>query len=360
MKHLLSLAVSLLCLIGQSEVVCHCFETNSTRLVRKFHTYSAKTEALIPTPNYITDGITHWWDGQLNVGFGHHKDGDLAFWKDLIGDKDLLITSTDVTFDKLSFYCPFKKTGGYPQYRRRTAGMASTENNVQIPDSELVTIEVCAANYDNGVPYHVSSDQYDMLVCNGASSQDDPYFYSPFMLAFYNDYNPRNYNGDPYYIIVARGSDAGIRCQDFYANTYMHKFYNNWIFNLSYSNNNITERTANTGQGFYQPYYSSNLEYIEFNSTFASSNFVTNNAPPKYRNDGSSAGTTGYRPIPGYCFTIGGSRAYKYQYGYYWVEKNFWSGHIFCVRTYNRRLSYEEREHNARIDHERFYRHINH
>lgn len=344
MRKFLSVLFAVFTLAGFGEDICHIFETNSTDEVRRFHAYKAKTIALIPTPAYITNGLTHWWDGQINIKIGYHQDGVIPFWKDLVGDKDLVITSTQVSFDELSFVCPNGRYGG----------LAATDYQDRIPDNEIVTVEVCARPY-NSSTYSPSANAYDTLVCNGTIYEENPYYSCSCLVAMF--LNQRHiYNGGQYFLILARGEDEGVRSYDFSSYYDIHPQYASgyWNFFISFTNDDLSHTRFD--YPYRQPYYKSSFEYIDFSGyNFASSYFLKSEEAFKNNSRGSLASST-FRPnYPGNCFTIGGTRARVYQWGsYYWVESNFWRGKIFCVRTYNRRLSMEEREFNAAIDYQRF------
>lgn len=51
---------------------------------------------------YVTDGLIAMWDGEWNVGWGEH-DGTSLVWKDLVGRRDLLLTSVSSFEDNFLF-----------------------------------------------------------------------------------------------------------------------------------------------------------------------------------------------------------------------------------------------------------------
>lgn len=357
MKRILALAFAALTFSSWGFTACHLFETNSTPLGRKFHTYFAKTEAMIPMPNYVTNGLTHWYDGQMNVGLGWHKDGDIAFWKDLAGDNDLLITSTNIYFTKKGLRCPqYKVNAG--QWGTRTAGLARGE---QIPDSECVTIEVCARSrrYYNGTytDAHISTDQYNILVSNGRNNSSYPTHYPHFIGFHSNAGTTQRFYGGPYFVIGGR-NNCGIRCQSYDSD------YGIWggglyaiypMFYLAYINSNTSETSPSSP--YYQPYWTAKIDYTRFAPTFETCINTFSDEAPKYNSAGQLRNSTLLKPDPNFnYFSIGGSCYGEYVFGRdVFYDTNFWNGDIFCVRVYNRELTAEERAQNSKIDYERFY-----
>lgn len=358
MKRILALALAALTFSSWGFTACHLFETNSTPSARKFHTYFAKTEAMISMPNYVTNGLTHWYDGQMNVGLGWHKDGDIAFWKDLAGDNDLLITSTNIYFTKKGLRCPNYKVNT-SQWETRTAGLARGE---QIPSGDCKTIEVCARSrvYYAGtyLSANVSTDQYNMLVSNGEESYQYQYSY-PIFIAFHNHSDTtRRYSGGPYFAIFGRSPSYGVRCLSFSSAYAM--FGDGWYsiydtFNLSYSDANVAQ--YNPSSPYYQPYWSAKINYVRFARSYDSCITTHEDEAPKSTYIGHIETSSLLKPDPNFrYFAIGGSCEQTSSWGTIVIrEYNFWNGDIFCVRVYNRELMAEEREQNTKVDYERFY-----
>lgn len=337
--------------------IAHIWETNSTPTVRRFYTYSANSYKLIPTPNYVTNGLTHWWDGQINVRIGWHKDGNIAFWKDLVGDNDLLITSTNIYFTKKGLRCPNYKVNT-SKWGTRTAGLARGE---QIPSDDCKTIEVCVRSriYYAGtyIKAEVSTDQYNMLVSNGKESYQYQSSY-PIFIAFHNQSGTASrYGGGPYFAIFGRSPNYGVRCLSFSNEYEMFGDGFNFIydtFNLSYSNANAAQ--YNPSSPYHQPYWSAKINYVRFARSYDSCIITHEDEAPKYTYIGNIEDSSLLKPDPNFrYFSIGGSCEQTSSFGTIVIrEYNFWNGDIFCVRVYNRELSAEEREQNTKIDYERF------
>lgn len=337
--------------------IAHIWETNSTPTVRRFYAYSANSYKLIQTPNYVTNGLTHWYDGQVNVGIGRHEDGDIAFWKDLSGTNDLLITSTNVFFTKKGLRCPYYLPIGASQFTVRPSGLA---RGSRIPDDECVTIEVCArSRVYIGSAYmsaDLRTDMFNALVSNGrryASNQSS----FPQFIAFHSQFGTtKRYSGGPLFVIGGRAQD--LRCLSF-DNDYSlwgdgsMKIYD--TFSLMFCNQNVNETSPSIP--YYQAYWSAKFDYTRFAPSFENCITTHEDGAPEYSINGQRSSTSLLKPDPNFeYFSIGGSCYYEDKFGmrtYY--DTNFWHGDIFCVRTYNRELTAEERAQNAKIDYERFY-----
>lgn len=376
MKHVLSLALSMLCLIGQCGVVCHIFETNSTHYVRHFHTYSAKTEKLIPSPHYVTNGLTHWWDGQLNVGLGYHRDGDITFWKDLVGNKDLLLTSTNIFFKTRSLYLPmgygFKQTSqsgvsGYgPTFR--TSGICVCN---KIPYEEAVTIEVCVrALYDYndtqvaGIGGPSYRNFWNCILSDGCpltwSQYTAPKGENPFLIAFYADhYLSRLYNtyssGKHYWLVCGNGRDGSIRGIEYQNSTTLFRNVgsarNIQQTTICFMNDDTDNITASGVYG--QPYAQSSIFRTHFHYEDAEHNVLekSETATPNSTGGKIKLPNEQFGTQPSDEFTVGGTRdTYNHT-----REYNFFAGWIYAIRIYNRRLTEAEHTANATIDYDRFY-----
>lgn len=320
--------------------VAHIWETNSIAGARRFYFYSAESYKSIETPNYVTNGLTHWWDGQINVRLGYHKDGNIEYWKDLVGNNDLLITSTGIFFSKKSLRCN----------NARTSGVAVGN---QIPDLDCVTIEVCA----KCSPADVDVGMYNILVCNGRNNSYYPTAY-PHFVGFYSNLGvTKRFEGGPYFVMCGRSS-RGIRCQA-YENLY--KLFGDGgysihpMFYLAYINSDTSQTTP--AQPYYQPYWDAKIDYTRFVSTFESCINTFSESASTYSVEGRVGDSSSLTPDPNFSyFSIGGSRYYEEQFGSrVYKDTNFWHGDIYCVRVYNRELTSEERSANSKIDHERFY-----
>lgn len=361
MKRIIALLFLVLTFTGWGFTACHLFETNSTLSSRNFHTYFAKTDAMIPMPNYVTNGLTHWYDAQMNVGIGRHQNGDIAFWKDLVGNNDLLITSTNIFFTKKWLRCPYYKRTGSTQYSVRTSGVARGD---RIPDSDCVTIEVCARSriyYERQssgyLKCNVRNDMYNMLVSNG--ERYVPYTHSyPQFIAFHSQLSvsgPVCYYGGPLFIIGGRYD--GVRCMSF-----AHD-YDLWgdgygtiydTFSLMFYNPNVGEMSPT--RPIYQPYWSAKFDYVRFTPEYDDCIITHQDGAPQYSSDGEERSSTLLQPDPNYeYFAIAGSCYYDRPfYDIVYHDTNFWSGDIGVVRIYNRELTAEERAQNTKVDHERF------
>ena len=361
-KILASLLIAASAITGVCGDVAHLFETNSTAEARKFHTYCAKNVYMIPTPNYVTNGLTHWYDGQINIGIGWHKSGFVPFWRDLVGDRDLLVTSEDAVFSDRSFDILWKhQTTPISTYTERTMGIAACD---KIPDDEIVTVEVCAT-LDTRVPMK-ENGTYMTLVCNGNENERGGYYYpmSIFMGFAIDTGSYISWSGNHYRLVAGRGEDLSIRCLSVYSTYDFFPSQSSYMmFTYSMSNPDKSQTYPTTGSGYYQPFQSASLLLCEFivpsvgEPDFSRTVFKTSESPTRYNTDGyRQAETTSLQRFitSGDSFTIGGVRL-ESSYGSY-PERHFFDGKIFCVRIYNRVLTEAERKENAKIDLERFWK----
>lgn len=359
MKFVAASLFALMTLVSQAGTVCHIFETNSIAGTRRFHPYSAQAVKMIPIPNYVTNGLTHWYDGVHNNGKGFHKSGKLNFWKDVQGSNDLYITSTqNAEFLNNSLYFSFNKSGY--QYVERTEGICV---NDQIPDSDIVTIEICAGTYKVSA-YSVPQTDMDMLCAQGSSMSTqytDPYYSCPFWIGFtaMMGSGASSHTGDPYWTVVSRGDDMGWRGTDF--TSYYDQFPGNRTykqFTISVSCTDRSQTSANLSQSYYQPFYTATSSiFYDFSSRGLVA--ITNSTAVRYDTAGRVSNTSSAVNklyVHNHELQIGGIRYGLVKYGLMtYRESSFWTGYIYSVRIYNRKLTDAEKMINAQIDRERFY-----
>ena len=344
--------------------ISHIWETNSTPTVRRFYTYSANSYKMIPMPNYVTNGITHWWDGEINLKIGYHKEGHLSTWKDLVGNRDLSITSDSLAFTGKGLSMFYQKNQDSIQYIERTKGIACCD---KIPDDEIVTVEVCAVS---DVRQNIKvNGTFMTLACNGNDDWSGNYYYpmSVFMAFVVDSGSYSAWYGNSYRLVAARGETLSIRCQSFSSDYDFIPSYSAYMmFTYSMSNPDKSKTSEDTASGYYQPYWDTYMmlsEYYVSNSSFPSPSFARtvfkisesatrNNVEGEFRNATSVLHKIDVSPDS---FTIGGVRYDRSLPTAEYQEGQFFNGRIFCIRIYNRVLTEEERKANAQIDFNRFY-----
>lgn len=308
----------------------------------KYNTYTATTTQKYAWPEYAQDGLIHMWDAILNTGKDTHKDGDIPYWKDVVGSTDLIITSTNVYFTSNSFYLPVD----------RESGIARSSGSIY-DESSYVTVEVCAS--DNAGLYFPFDKDNAMTIFNSSarmqSSSSDSTWYSPFFIAA--DGYLRGWEGDGvgYKMILAKSYNGNIRMMGF--NLADSAKYIKGQYTISFENES---RDYMTTTEWYQPYHTSIATVHNFGSSIARYNMTTNavkryNATGKLRN---AFGLYAYDYL-----TIGGLAGKKAGQSYPWsggiYECSHWNGEIYCVRIYNRKLTMEEKLANYEIDYRRFF-----
>ena len=91
-----------------------------------------------PVPHYVTDGLIHRWDAIDNTGTGHSAAATV--WKDLVGEYDLNIHGTEITWGD-----------DYVQFTGDTASFFySDENDVEDPSGKTVEIVMIPESASTG------------------------------------------------------------------------------------------------------------------------------------------------------------------------------------------------------------------
>ena len=67
---------------------------------------------LVPTGDYVQDGLVARWDGIDNAGLGLPHDDTATVWKDLVGTRDLPLVEGNAAFAENALQC-LKRTSGY-------------------------------------------------------------------------------------------------------------------------------------------------------------------------------------------------------------------------------------------------------
>lgn len=289
-----------------------------------------------PLPRaYVTEGLTHYWDGEFNVSRTGH-DADTLVWKDLVGTNDL----TRLPHELLTFTAHSAKFG-YTSYwsPKRTGGMFV---GTTIPDSEIATVEVCAC-FQKG--YGDSSvGECNVMFSNGATTRDyrssqlgdkycgAPYFYT---LTFaysathlgsiartasngYVGYTRWNLGGN-------KGEGTGATFQD----------YTSAGFTISGCVTNRTDAGGSITAHYWRPDTLANY-WGYYRDMPYTNNYVYTTG---------SHSSPYYTPVDpvGTGMSVGGVRFNGGQYSLFY-------GYIYAIRVYNRRLTMEERARNAAID----------
>lgn len=333
----------------QGTNVAHIILGEHTLAYDKYHTYSATTSQKYAWPNYVQDGLIHMWDGILNTGKDTHKDGDIPYWKDVIGDLDLMITSTNIYFTGNSLYMPFLGSSR----TNRVEGIARSTDSIT-DEKSYITVEVCVSNNDGSYNYFPNRTMQSACIFNSSAtrySSSTASWYSPFFLAT-DGYSTGWYMDNFYKLFLAKTYDGSMRMVAYnYSNS---SKYIRGQFTLSFEN---SSRDYTTSTSYCQPYNTSVLTIYSFGDSITSYN-TTTNAYKKYDMTGKIKSPYAYNVYAGNYLTIGGIKgstsAMSPVIGRSY-ECLFWNGHIYCVRIYNRKLTAEEKLSNYEVDYRRFY-----
>lgn len=335
----------------QGTNLAHIIQSEHTLAYDKYNTFTATTVQKYAWPDYVQDGLIHMWDGILNTGKDTHKDGDIPYWKDVIGDLDLMITSTSIYFNTNSLCMPRLGSSSLAA-TNRSYGVARSTSYVK-DEGSYVTVEVCVSNIDNGYYYFPGSKETMPTVFNSSAnkfySSSASSWYSPFFIAT-SGYGAGWYGDDAYRLITARSYNGSVRTINW--NLYGSYKYVRGQFTVSYEN---PDRDYTTSSMYGQPYHTSIITLYSFGNSLATYNMTTN----AYTNYDTSGTVKSSQTIEAQDYlTIGGIVGVVSGQTYPWgktPECLHWNGHVYNVRIYNRKLTEEEKLKNYEVDFRRFY-----